>query len=359
VTQFSIKYRPQKFSEVVGQKVTKRILMNSILMNRVPKAILLSGLHGCGKTSIARIYAKALNCENLGVDGEPCASCASCVSIQAGSSPLVQEYDAASHSGVEDARAFGDIVKFLPGSGWRVIILDECHMLSKSAQASLLKMVEEPPERTTFLFVTTDPSRMDPTISSRCMRLTVQPLLPEEIAQNVKSVLSQEGLTFSEGFVSALSSCGVSSLRDIQQMLGQAVISGMDLSEESLTESLGLISPKVYKELAYLLNILDFKLFVTTLRKWHSAGVDLEKLFIEGVPRVLRDFRVCISGAYSDGITYYSGISNAALAKNLRLSVDQVRYLTRQWEIDMEFMQDTPFPLVIWEKFAVSVCCNE
>lgn len=354
--QFSLKYRPHKFADVVGQSVIKRILMNSIIMNRVPTAILLSGLHGCGKTSLARIFAMALNCESLGQDGEPCGECSSCLSAQAGGHPLIIEYDAASHSGVDGARDFHSVTQFSTGGGWRVIILDECHMLSKSAQAAILKLVEEPPKNTVFIFVTTDITRLDATISSRCLNLRLQPLSANEIEINLSKILANEGLTFAPNMVESLARSANGSLRDIQQMLNQFVLSGSELTEENLCFVFGIIPSDVYKDLAHILNAQNFKEFLVTVKKWEESGVDLAQVFTDALPKMLRDFRVCLSGAYSEGVLYYSGISHTALTRNLRLSVEQIQYFTRQWEIDMELLRETPYPRVIWDVYAVSVC---
>lgn len=351
--QFSLKYRPTRFSEVVGQSVATRILANSIKLNKVPTALVLFGLHGCGKTTLARIYAKALNCEAF--NGEPCCTCISCRAIQAGTSLSVLEYDAASHSGVDDARTFKDLVTFKIFDTYRVIILDECHMFTKQAQAALLKLIEEPPKNTVFILVTTDVSRLEATMLSRCLKVDLRPVGGADLVKNIEHILASEGVQCTPGFATRLAQQGLGSVRDMQQILEQLVLrSDGELTEALLTDTFGLISTQTYKDLAYALNTKNTVEFFKIIRNWYNQGIDLVNLFMQGIPRLVHDFMMCVAGA--DDIEYYSGIKKATLAKNLNLTYAEIKHILCAWDADVEFMRNTIWPKIIWDKFAVGLC---
>jgi DNA polymerase III subunit gamma/tau len=351
--QFSIKYRPQRFSEVVGQEVATRILANSISMQRVPNALALFGLHGCGKTTLARIYAKALNCENF--NGEPCCVCDSCRDIQSGSSRCVMEYDAASHSGVDDARKFEELLSFSFPGKYKVLILDECHMLTKQAQAVLLKLIEEPPVNTIFIFVTTDFQSMESTISSRCLKVDLRPVDYDNMLLNAQSILQREGVDYTEGFLTKFVKNTNGSVRDAQQILEQLVLkSGGILNEETLDDALGLISLKTYKDMAYAFNTRNTREFLEIIDAWYKDGLDLDNLFFEGVPKLMQDLLVYLSGAQS--VLSYTGLKKSSLDKNLVLTLEDVKRILDAWDMNAEFMKDTVYPKIMWNKFAVAVC---
>lgn len=351
--QFSLKYRPIKFSEVVGQPVATKILANSIRMDRVPTALILFGMHGCGKTTLARLYAKSLNCADF--DGEPCCVCPSCRDIHAGSSQSVFEYDAASHSGADDARALKDLVAFEVHGAYRVIILDECHMLTKQAQAALLKLIEEPPPKTLFILVTTDVASLESTILSRCLKIDVRPIGAVDIEQNIERCLTAEGVQYTQGFVTGLARQAQGSVRDTQQILEQLVVqSDGELTEDLLNISLGLISVRTYKDMAYALNTRNAHEFLKVIQKWYTQGIDLADLFTNGIPRLVHDFILCLADA--DGADYYTGIKKTTLTQNLCLTYPEVKDILRAWDIHIELMRETTWPKIVWDAFAISVC---
>lgn len=343
----------------MGQKVTKRILQNSITMERVPNAICFSGLHGCGKTTLARIYAKALNCPEV-VEGSPCCKCASCLDIDDGKCVGVVEKDAASNNGVDDVRQIQEDLTYVSEQKRRVVILDEAQQLSKSAQAALLKLVEEPPKNTTFLLVTTEPEKLETTLRSRCMNLHCTALTPADMEASIRYILKVEEVEATDIFVQTLSRNGGGSLRDMQQILDQVLSfrgPGQEvLDEDMLTDFMGVISSNLYKDLAYALNCGDFVAFHEIIEEWHSSGIDLEHLYMVGVPNMLRDLLVCASGAYTEGVYYYSGINHETLVKNIRLTQPQVTYISSLWDTTLESMKHTSYPKVVWEIFAAKVC---
>lgn len=356
--QSSIKYRPRRFSEVVGQEVSKRILVNSIRMGRVPTAMLFTGIRGTGKTTLARLYAKALNCPTFLQTGEPCCECDSCVDAEALAHLSILELDAASHSGVDDVRELESILAQVIQHTYRVVILDEVHMLSKSAQAALLKTIEEPPRNTVFLLVTTDPHKLEDTVRSRCLSMPLSVLPEGDIWRNIKFILDQEDKNYTEEFAEALARLGGGSLRDVQQILDAMMVAAGDgpLGVELLRDSVGVISKEEYGDMADVLDQRNLRLFLEEIRRWYAEGRDLHHLFMEGMPILISDFGLFLAGVPGDQVKLKSGLPYQSLSCNLTLSLADLQMLSREWETTMEFMRYTSFPRIIWEMFAVKVC---
>lgn len=219
-------YRPQLFREVVGQDVVVKTLQNAIANKKISHAYLFSGPRGTGKTTIARIFAKALNCENLALL-EPCEKCTSCHEVSDGISPDVIEIDAASNNGVDEMRDLRDKVKFLPsGAHYKIYIIDEVHMLSPSAFNALLKTLEEPPSHVVFILATTEPQKLPATIISRCQRFEFKSLTVNEITKKLRSVCSKEEVEISEEALNAISETAEGALRDALGILDQAISYG-------------------------------------------------------------------------------------------------------------------------------------
>lgn len=218
-------YRPQLFREVVGQDVVVKTIQNAIANNKISHAYLLSGPRGTGKTTIARIFAKTLNCENRNPDLiEPCDRCVSCHEISDSISPDVIEIDAASNNGVDEIREIRDKVRFLPGGAkYKIYIIDEVHMLSAGAFNALLKTLEEPPKHVIFILATTEPQKLPATIISRCQRFDFKLLSVNEIAQKLRLVANNEGAEISEEAVNAISEAAEGGLRDALSILDQAI----------------------------------------------------------------------------------------------------------------------------------------
>ena len=225
------RYRPQRFGELVGQSHVVRILQNALAHNRLTHAYLFSGERGTGKTTAARLLAKAVNCRE-GVQPEPCAVCDHCRDIAAGAFVDLLEMDAASHSSVDDVRQLREQTQFAPAGGrYKVYIIDEIHQLSASAKDALLKTLEEPPTRTLFVLATTEPHRVPLTIRSRCQHLTFRRIGTVELIDQLRTVAAAEGTSVDELALAVLARSAGGSLRDAISLLDQALA----FAQESVT----------------------------------------------------------------------------------------------------------------------------
>jgi DNA polymerase-3 subunit gamma/tau len=221
------KYRPQRFAELVGQAHVHAALLHAVRDDRVGHAYLFSGPRGTGKTTTARLLAKALNCTNRSADGDPCGACESCVAIAEGTSLDVMEVDAASRSKVDEMRDLLDRVAYLSAGGAKkVYILDEVHMLSGSAEAALLKTLEEAPEHVVFVLATTDPLKVAPTIRSRTQHFEFTLYTVDELQGHLASVCAQEGVEASPEALAIIARAGAGSMRDALSLLDQAIAHG-------------------------------------------------------------------------------------------------------------------------------------
>src|SRR5574344_1003742 len=190
------KYRPNKFDDVCGQKFIVKTLKNSILTDKIGNAYLFCGTRGTGKTTVAKIFARAVNCENPNPDGSPCGQCAICKGISDGTLMNVIEIDAASNNGVDNVRTIIDEVSYSPAQGkYKVYIIDEVHMLSTGAFNALLKTLEEPPAYAIFILATTEVNKVPVTILSRCQRYDFHRIRTEDIIERISYIASQEGIT--------------------------------------------------------------------------------------------------------------------------------------------------------------------
>jgi len=253
-TALARKWRPRKFAELVGQDHVRRALMNALESGRVHHAFLFAGTRGVGKTTIARIFAKCLNCER-GMSAEPCGVCASCREIDAGRFPDLIEVDAASRTKVDDTRELLDNVQYSPARGrYKVYLIDEVHMLSAHSFNALLKTLEEPPPHVKFLLATTDPQKLPVTVLSRCLQFNLKRLPAADIGTQLRHILAQEGVAFDAAAVALIAQAADGSMRDALSLLDQLIAFGAGKAGEAEARAmLGTISRDHVVRIAELL----------------------------------------------------------------------------------------------------------
>ena len=237
------KWRPSSFSEMVGQEHVVRALTTALESDRLHHAYLFTGTRGVGKTTLARLIAKSLNCDT-GVTSTPCGVCASCVEIAEGRSVDVLEVDAASRTKVEDTRELLDNVQYAPTrSRFKIYLIDEVHMLSNHSFNALLKTLEEPPEHVKFILATTDPQKLPATVLSRCLQFNLKNMVPEQIVGHLKHVLSEESVPFDNESLALLARGAEGSMRDALSLTDQAIAHGSGkLESDDVRQILGTVS---------------------------------------------------------------------------------------------------------------------
>jgi DNA polymerase-3 subunit gamma/tau len=273
------KYRSQTFAEVVGQEHVTTTLANAVTSGRLHHAYLFTGPRGTGKTSTARILAKAVNCES-GPTATPCNACTHCESITTGSSVDVIEIDAASHGGVDDVRDLRDRVAFAPASArMKVYIVDECHMLSPAGWNAFLKTVEEPPGHVVFVFATTEPHKVLPTILSRTQRFDFKRLNAANLVRHVEMIGEREGLEFEPGAIDLIVRAGDGSARDTLSVLDQVMaFTGTKITVGGVADVLGTVSDQVLAEIADRIATGDVPGLLIAVQRLADGGQDLRQL---------------------------------------------------------------------------------
>ena len=277
------KYRPKQFSDIVGQQSVVRTLVNAIKLKRTHQAYVFSGSRGIGKTSIARIFSKALRCQNVvEKDGLlfSCDHCSDCKEIAGGTSVNVLEIDGASNNGVDSVREIRENAKFLPTSGlYKIYIIDEVHMLSTAAFNALLKTLEEPPEHVVFIFATTESHKIPETILGRCQRFDFKRVTVHQISERVKEVLAAEKIEYELAAINLIARAAEGSMRDALSITDQVIsFSGLKVTAAAVKESIGLIGGELV--FALLKNVLERnpKEALAIAQNAFHQGVDLRQL---------------------------------------------------------------------------------
>ena len=326
------KYRPETFSTLIGQDALVRTLGNALSLGRLAHAFVLTGVRGVGKTSTARLLAKGLNC--IGTDGngeatlEPCGTCEPCTAIAAGRHVDVLEIDAASHTGVDDAREIIEAVNYRPVSArFKIYIIDEVHMMSKSAFNALLKTLEEPPDAVKFIFATTEIRKVPVTILSRCQRYDLRRVPATLLASHLEMICTKEDIKAEAGALSAIASAAEGSVRDALSLLDQAAAMTADtLTAESVSDMLG--RPGRAEALALLSSVLagDVTSALASFNEIYQRGAEPEML-IADLLDIVHSASLCATGG-----------SSAALVEGERIPIEElatlgIAKLGRAWQI--------------------------
>jgi DNA polymerase-3 subunit gamma/tau len=276
------KYRPQTFEQVIGQDHVSRTLSNAISAARVAHAILFSGPRGTGKTTIARILAKAMNCQE-GPSATPCNQCQSCKEITSGNAADVFEIDGASNNSVDQVRDLRENIKYMPqNSKYKIYIIDEVHMLSIAAFNALLKTLEEPPAHVMFLFATTEPHKIPVTILSRCQRHDLKRIRLEAIIHHMVTLCEKEGVTVAEESLNLIAREAGGCLRDALSLLDQVLsCSQGEVDPETVPDILGITNRKIIFDMSHAILAKNIPAFLSLLDEIYNQGKDLKKVYAD------------------------------------------------------------------------------
>ena len=286
------KYRPKTFEELIGQPHITKTLQNAIKMNKLYPALIFSGMKGVGKTSAARILAKAMNCED-GPASEPCNKCSICTEINEDKSPDYIEIDGASNNGIEEVRSLREKIKYKPFKNrFRMIVIDEVHMLSNSAWNALLKTIEEPPEHTYFIMATTDFHKIPSTIVSRCQHFEFKRIPVEVITSVLENIVSKEKIEISKYALYLVAKSADGSLRDSKKILDQAIaISEGKIEDNDVIDILGIIEEEIFIELTSAFLSSDRKKIIDVIDDLTDRGIDIRFFYSEYI-KFLRNLMV-------------------------------------------------------------------
>ncbi len=272
------KWRPQVFDDLIGQETIVRTLKNALSAGKVVHAYLFSGPRGVGKTSTARILAKALNCINAPVS-EPCGKCQHCIAITEGSSVDVIEIDGASNTQVDSIRELRESVKYAPSSGrYKIYIIDEVHMLSVSAFNALLKTLEEPPSHVVFIFATTEPKKIPPTIHSRCQHHAFRRIPKDKIIEQLEKIITAEGINIKKPSVEMIARAADGSIRDALTLLDQVSAFSDDITEEEIKTLLGLPETEIILNLSQTIIEGNVSHTLSIIKELTDKGYDIRFL---------------------------------------------------------------------------------
>ena len=351
------KWRPQRFEDVVGQPHVIRTLMGAIRQKRVAHAYLFSGARGVGKTTVARLLAKALNCLE-GPTPAPCGTCDPCREIAQGRCMDVVEIDGASNTSVDDVRELREAVKYAPSRGrYKVYIIDEVHMLSTSAFNALLKTLEEPPAHVVFVFATTEVHKIPATILSRCQHYAFRRLTRREIADRLGALAQQEGIAIQEPALGLIAAAADGSLRDAQSLLDQAVAyAGTEIRENALAELLGLVAPEVPRRFAAALKDRDAAACLDLIAAVVEQGQDPRRV-CGAVVEHLRDLLVLRVAKNPEGLVEETGQELQALVEEAQgFPLEDLQRFFQIFAKAEEELRGSPHPRYLLEAAAVRAC---
>lgn len=352
-------WRPQAFEDVIGQEHVTKTLQNALLHQKISHAYLFSGPRGTGKTSAAKILAKAVNCEHAPVQ-EPCNECASCRGITDGSISDVLEIDAASNNGVEEIRDIRDKVKYAPSSvKYKVYIIDEVHMLSTGAFNALLKTLEEPPAHVIFILATTEPHKIPLTIISRCQRFDFKRITPQDIVGRMERILTETGISYDQNALLVIARAAEGGMRDALSLLDQAISFGSDniTLEDALTVT-GAVSQSFLTKIVNAIYKRDTAEALNQLHELLALGKDPIR-FVEDMILYFRDMLLFQAAPeLEDSMErVYIDQDFKELAENI--SSDQLHFWIDQWNRSIQEMKWSSHPRIFLEVLLVKLCQSE
>lgn len=310
------KYRPTNFDEVVGQTHIIQTLKNAIVQNRIAHAYLFCGPRGTGKTSIAKIFAKTLNCTNS--QDAPCGVCENCKMAANGSHPDIIEIDAASNNGVDEVRNLIDKVKYAPMQGkFKIYIIDEVHMMTSGAFNALLKTIEEPPAHVIFIFATTEPNKVLPTIISRCQRFDFNKVSMHDIKYRLSVVCKNEGIEIDENGLTLIAQLADGGMRDALSILDQCVAyCSSHIDGNDIRKIYGVVTSEDIGKLFYSVYKKDVDSFVKDIQKYSDMGMDIKRLTADFI-HMLKDSLIL---DYSENSTLVSDMNKDMIRKYFKLA---------------------------------------
>lgn len=351
------KWRPQTFSDLIGQEHVCRTLQNAIESGRVAHAFLFTGARGVGKTSAARILAKALQCEN-GPAQEPCNACPACLEITAGNSADVFEIDGASNTGVEDIRELRENIKYLPSRcRFKIFIIDEVHMLSTSAFNALLKTLEEPPPHVKFIFATTEPHKVPITILSRCQRFDFKRISLPKIVERLRTIVDEEKVAVSDASLTAIARKGDGSMRDSLSTLDQVLaFCGDGVDDDEVIALLGVVDRRLLLETSRAVFARDCRASLDIVARVDSFGYNMRSFCQELIDHFRNFVVVKVSANPAELLDLAEGELTAILEQSSAGTLDQLqRYLSILLKAEAE-MALSGFTRLILEMALLKMC---
>ncbi len=346
------RYRPQTFKEVVGQTHVVRTLTNALKHQKLSHALLFSGIKGTGKTTVARIIAKALNCQKLIDEYEPCNECTNCIEINKGIFVDVIEIDAASNRGIDQIREIIENLKFAPAKGKaKVYIIDEAHMLTREASNALLKSLEEPPSHVYFILATTEPNKLLPTILSRCQRYDFRRLEHPLIVRYLKEICEKENYEMEEEALELIAKEAQGSLRDALSLLDQAMAYGSKTREDVIS-AFGWHEAILVEEIAGVLLERDLKKALDIAQKVYEQGIDLIYL-MEKLTEFFKELLVIKAFPKESKIAFQTPELRDLVLEN---ELEDILLIFQSLVRDLEILRKSSYPQLQFELALLKIC---
>ncbi|HHX62738.1 MAG TPA: DNA polymerase III subunit gamma/tau [Epulopiscium sp.] len=353
------KYRPRDFRDVVGQDHIVRTLGNQIKSNRVSHAYLFCGTRGTGKTSVAKIFAQVVNCEDISDEGESCGKCRACLEIQAGRSMNIIEIDAASNNGVDNIREIREEVRYAPTQGkYKVYIIDEVHMLSTGAFNALLKTLEEPPSHVIFILATTDPQKIPVTILSRCQRFDFRRITTSDITKRLEHYMKLEGVEADHEAIDYIAYLADGGMRDALSVLDQCIsfYFGEKITLNKVLQLLGAVDKSVFFELTQAVVARDSQKAISICEDINTRGRDIHQFVLDGIVH-FRNLLVAKSTSDPQSILDYSSDYVERLTEQAKevSATSLMRYIRIFSDLDVG-MKGASKPRILLEVSLLKLC---